>query len=137
MTVTDFLAGTRRLTILSVLVSGSTRSAGWGEPLWPFRRMAQRFSGTTRSQPAHSHFVLLARLAVDVSFHGQRLGEGLLMDALERSRALSAEMGVHAVEVAAIDGQAAAFYRKYRFTQLVDNPLHLYLPITTIEKSFG
>jgi predicted N-acetyltransferase YhbS len=92
----------------------------------------------SRKLPKHPvPVVLLARLAVDASFHGQRLGEGLLMDALERSRALSAEMGIHAVEVDAIDDDAAAFYRKYGFTQLVDNPLHLYLPIATIEKSFA
>jgi predicted N-acetyltransferase YhbS len=89
----------------------------------------------SRKLPMHPvPVVLLARLAVDESFHGQRLGEGLLMDALERSLVLSGGMGVHAVEVDATDDAAAAFYRKYRFTPLVDNPLHLYLPIATIEK---
>ncbi len=81
--------------------------------------------------------VLLARLAVDLSFHGRRLGEGLLLDALQRSLDLSAELGVHAVEVDAIDDSAAAFYRKYGFTPLVDQPLHLFLSMSTIEKALG
>jgi len=94
-------------------------------------------AATSRKLPKHPvPVVLLARLAVDQSFHGKRLGEALLMDALERSRALATEMGIHAVEVDAIDDAAAAFYRKYRFAPLVGNPLHLYLPIATIEKLF-
>ena len=46
---------------------------------------------------------------------------------------LSAGLGVHAVEVDAIDDSAAAFYSTYGFTSLLDDPLHLYLPISTVE----
>jgi hypothetical protein len=56
------------------------------------------------------------------------------LDALQRSLDLSAGLGVHAVEVDALDDAAAAFYRKYGFLPLLDDPLHLYLPMTTIEK---
>jgi GNAT superfamily N-acetyltransferase len=78
--------------------------------------------------------VLLARLAVDLSAQGHRLGEGLLLDALQRSLDLSAGLGVHAVEVDALDDAAAAFYRSYGFVPLLDDPLHLYLPMTTVER---
>jgi GNAT superfamily N-acetyltransferase len=81
--------------------------------------------------------VLLARLAVDQSFQGKGLGERLLLDALQRSLDLSAGLGVHAVEVDALDDAAAAFYRKYGFTPLLDDPLHLYLPIVTVEDILG
>jgi GNAT superfamily N-acetyltransferase len=77
--------------------------------------------------------VLLARLAVDASSQGKRLGEGLLLDALQRSLDLSASLGVHAVEVEAINDQASAFYQKYGFIPLLDDPLHLFIPIATIE----
>jgi hypothetical protein len=50
---------------------------------------------------------------------------------------LSAGLGVHAVEVDAIDDPAAAFYSKYGFTSLPDDPLHLYLPISTVEDLLG
>jgi GNAT superfamily N-acetyltransferase len=90
-----------------------------------------------RKLPKHPvPVVLLARLAVDLSSRGRRLGEGLLLDALQRSLDLSTELGVYAVEVDAID-DSAAFYLKYGFVPLVDNPLHLYLHMTTIEKVLG
>lgn len=56
--------------------------------------------------------VLLARLAIDQATQGQGLGEMLLMDALARSLQLSELLGVHAVEVLAIDDSAARFYAK-------------------------
>jgi hypothetical protein len=39
--------------------------------------------------------------------------------------------------VDAIDEPAKAFYGKYGFVPLQDNPLHLYLPVATIEDAFG
>ena len=77
--------------------------------------------------------VLLARLAVDKSTQGVGLGDWLLLDALQRSVDISSGLGIHAVEVDALDDQAAAFYRKYGFMPLLDEPLHLYLPLATAE----
>jgi ribosomal protein S18 acetylase RimI-like enzyme len=76
--------------------------------------------------------ILLARLAVDQTVQGQRLGEILLLDALERCAALAVNLGVHAVEVQAIDAQARSLYEKYGFEALIDDQLHLILPIATI-----
>ena len=47
--------------------------------------------------------------------------------------ALSKSLGVFAVEVVAIDDEAAAFYVKYGFLPLLDDPKHLFLPIAAIE----
>ena len=92
----------------------------------------------TRRLPKHPMpVVLLARLAVDQTAQGKRLGEGLLLDALQRALDISAGLGVHAVEVDALDTSAAAFYHKYGFTPLPDDPLHLYLPIATVEELLG
>jgi GNAT superfamily N-acetyltransferase len=92
----------------------------------------------SRSLPQHPvPAILLARLAVDQSAQGKRLGEGLLLDALQRSLDLSGNLGTHAVEVDALDDSAVAFYAKYGFAPLLDNPKHLYLPIATIEKVLG
>lgn len=88
-----------------------------------------------RKLPKHPlPVVRLARLAVDRSAQGQRLGEGLLLDALARTLDLSAKLGLYAVEVDALDDAAAAFYRKYGFSPLLDNPQHLYLSMATAEK---
>jgi GNAT superfamily N-acetyltransferase len=87
-----------------------------------------------RKLPKHpAPVILLARLAVDQSLQGQGLGETLLMDALERSLELSKSLGVFAIEVLAIDAGAASFYGKYGFTSLLDDPLHMYLPMSAIE----
>lgn len=94
--------------------------------------------GVAKRLPKHPvPVVLLARLAVDTIDRGQRLGEMLLIDALRRSLALAELLGIHAVEVDAIDAEAKTFYEKYGFVGLPDQELHLYLPITTIRDSFG
>jgi GNAT superfamily N-acetyltransferase len=81
--------------------------------------------------------VILARLAVDTAAQGQGLGETLLIDALRCTLGLSAALGIHAVGVDAIDAQAQAFYEKYGFTPLPDQPLRLYLPVATIHRAIG
>jgi predicted GNAT family N-acyltransferase len=77
--------------------------------------------------------ILLGRLAVDQKAKGQGLGKALLCDALRRSLDLSEQLGLFAVEVLAIDGEARDFYTNYDFVPLPDNDLHLFLPISTIE----
>jgi GNAT superfamily N-acetyltransferase len=81
--------------------------------------------------------ILLARLAVAQSVQGQGLGGFLLADALKRCLSLADQLGVHAVEVDAIDKPARAFYERHGFVALLDDPLHLYLPMATIEEAFG
>lgn len=76
--------------------------------------------------------ILLARLAVDQTVRGQGLGRVLLLDALTRSLELSANLGIHAVEVDAIDEEARQYYHKYGFVALEDSPLHMYLSIASI-----
>lgn len=76
----------------------------------------------------------LGRLAVDRSLAGQRLGEFLLMDALARTMRAADQIGIHAVEVVAINESARSFYLKYGFHPLKDDRNHLYLPIATVKK---
>ena len=78
--------------------------------------------------------VLLGRLAVDQSVQGQGLGELLLVDALRRAQHIADQIGVRAVEVDAIDEKARAFYKKFGFVSLVDDPSHLYLPIQVVRR---
>jgi GNAT superfamily N-acetyltransferase len=77
--------------------------------------------------------ILIARLAVDQAAQGQGLGEGLLIDALRRCVRLADGLGVHAVEVDAIDPQARGFYAKYGFVPMLDAGLRLFLPIVTLQ----
>ena len=78
--------------------------------------------------------VLLGRLAVDRSLQGQHLGEYLLIDALRRAEYLATKIGIRAIEVHAINDAAKGFYTKYGFFSLVDDPHHLFLPMTVVRK---
>jgi len=77
---------------------------------------------------------LLGRLAVDSQFQGRGLGKLLLLDALAKILRTSDSIGIHAVEVKAIDEAAKQFYLKYGFVELTDDQRHLYLPISTIRR---
>ncbi len=91
-----------------------------------------------RKLPKHPvPVVLLGRLAVDRVQQRKGLGEELLLDALHRSLKLSESLGIFAVEVLAIDQDAREFYLKYGFVSLLDNDLHLLLPLKTIEAELG
>lgn len=79
---------------------------------------------------------LLGRLAVDVSYKGQGLGELLLIDALKRSYDTSiSSIGSMAVIVDPIDADAAGFYLKYGFITLPDGG-KMFLPMETVSQLF-
>lgn len=75
---------------------------------------------------------LLARLAVDERMQGQGLGALLLHDALRRTAMAAESIGIHAVEVDAIDDRARDFYLRFGFHELNDNRRHLYLPLREV-----
>jgi ribosomal protein S18 acetylase RimI-like enzyme len=77
---------------------------------------------------------LLGRLAVDETCQRQGLGELLLMDALGRICAAAEQVPAHAIVLDATDEQAKAFYERYGFLELTDDPLHLYLPLDSVRK---
>jgi len=76
----------------------------------------------------------IGRLAVDLQTRGQGLGEWLLLDALRRATLIAEHIGIYAVEVRALNDSARAFYEKYGFQSLLDEKLHLYLPMKTIRQ---
>jgi predicted N-acetyltransferase YhbS len=60
--------------------------------------------------------VLIGRLAVDVAHQGERLGNLLLVDAIDR--ALRSEFGVFAIVVDPKNDQARSFYERRQFVSL-------------------
>ena len=78
--------------------------------------------------------VLIGRLAVDRSVQGRGLGGILLIDALRRAVQLSANVGIRAVEVDALDEAARGFYLKFGFRPLLDDLRHLFLPLHEIRQ---
>lgn len=82
-------------------------------------------------QPA----TLLGRLAVDAKFQKQKVGETLLLDALNRSYTLSEQVGSIAVVVDAVNENAVSFYENYGFMRLSEQK-RLFLPMKIIGKLF-
>lgn len=70
------------------------------------------------SLPAEVPAILLAKLALDVSLHGQGLGGELLLDALTRCVRAGEIVASRFVVVDAIDESAVSFYEKYGFTRI-------------------
>ena len=78
--------------------------------------------------------MLIGKLAVDRSIQGRGLGKELLMDAFKRAVRLSSDVGIFAVTIDATNQAAKTFYLKYGFISLENNPLSLFIPISTIIK---
>lgn len=79
---------------------------------------------------------LLGRMAVDEKYQGTGVGRFTLLNALDKSLAATRDVASWAVLVEAIDTDAAAFYRKYGFIELPEDPHRLFLPMKTIVKLF-
>jgi predicted GNAT family N-acyltransferase len=79
---------------------------------------------------------LLGRLAVDQRQKGNGFGELLLVDALRKSLAVSAQIASLAVIAEALDEAAVNFYVKYGFQQFKQDPMKLYLPMKSIAELF-
>ena len=56
------------------------------------------------------------------------------MDAFKRAVRLSSDVGIFAVTIDATNEAARTFYLKYGFISLENNPLSMFIPISTITK---
>lgn len=71
--------------------------------------------------------IVLARLAVRQSEQGQRLGEGLLKDAMIRCARVAEEAGARALVAHAKHEHAKTFYERFGFEPSPTDELHLFL----------
>jgi len=71
--------------------------------------------------------ILLARLAVDASMQGKKVGPALLKDALGRAVHAADTIGARAVLVHAKDENARGFYEHFNFEPSPSDPYHLML----------
>ncbi|HHQ9216984.1 TPA: GNAT family N-acetyltransferase [Escherichia coli] len=69
-----------------------------------------------RNMPAPIPVIILARLAVDMSFRGKGLGADLLHDAVRRCYRVAENIGVRAIMVHALTESAKQFYIHHGFT---------------------
>ena len=71
--------------------------------------------------------ILLARLAVDASLQGKKIGPALLKDALRRAVHAADTIGARAVLVHAKDDDAKGFYEHFTFEPSPSDPYQLML----------
>ena len=76
----------------------------------------------------------IGRLAVSLKAQGQGVGQQLMAFALRLSLEFSRQVGLYAVLVEAKHAKAKAFYEALGFVATLDNPLLLYLPMSTLQK---
>ena len=83
-----------------------------------------------RNMPDPIPVMVLGRLAVDKSFHGQGIGAGFLRDAVLRTMQASEIAGIRAILVHAISEEAKRFYEKYGFVASPVDPLTVMITVT-------
>jgi GNAT superfamily N-acetyltransferase len=89
-----------------------------------------------RGMPRHPiPTILIARVAVDRRHQGARLGSRLLAEALRLAVAASDTAAARLVVVDAIDDQAAAFYRRWGFIDVPENPRRLFRKISDVRRT--
>jgi GNAT superfamily N-acetyltransferase len=78
---------------------------------------------------------LLARLAVDTRYQGQRLGEKTLVTALRHAVRLAEELPAVGVTLDVLDDPALRFYEQFGiFEPFTDDPMRLFVPMHVIQK---
>ena len=81
--------------------------------------------------------IVLGRLAIDAAEQGNGLGRALLRDAVLRITAAAQEVGIAAILVHALNDRAKAFYLEAGFTQIVAEPMTLYVRTKDIKALLG
>ena len=71
--------------------------------------------------------MLLARLAIAMTWQGKGLGAGLLKDAMLRTLQAAEIAGIRAMAVHAKDDAAKTFYERFDFIPSPSDPYHLFL----------
>lgn len=90
-----------------------------------------------RGSPNEIPAVMLARLALDRTLHGQGLGGVLLADALERAVLAGSSVGARFIVVDAVDDGAATFYIKHGFVQVPDVAHRLVQKMSSVAASLA
>jgi predicted N-acetyltransferase YhbS len=81
--------------------------------------------------------IVLGRLAVDRTFHGQGVGSGLLRDAILRVVGAAEIAGIRAILVHAISEDAKRFYEKHGFVASPADPLTVMITVAEAAKLLG
>ena len=79
--------------------------------------------------------IKLARLARDISMKGSTVSETLLMSVFQNAVEVADKTGAMVLELDAKNEHVRdKFYARFNFIKLLDDELHLYLPMSVIRK---
>ena len=90
-----------------------------------------------RNMPDPVPVMVLGRLAVDRTIHGQGVGTGLLRDAVLRTVQAAEIVGIRAILVHAISEAARRFYEKYGFVASPLDPLTVMITVEEAVRTIG
>jgi GNAT superfamily N-acetyltransferase len=90
---------------------------------------AQAPGRVRRNMPEPVPVMILGRLSVDKTFHGQGVGTGLLRDAVLRIVLAAEIVGIRAILVHAISETARRFHEKYGFVASPVDPLTVMITV--------
>lgn len=88
-----------------------------------------------RNMPNPLPVMILGRLAVDKNWHGRRVGQSLLRDAVLRTLQAAEIGGIRAILVHAISEDAKRFYERHGFSVSPVDPMTLMITIADAEKA--
>ena len=89
-----------------------------------------------RNMPDPVPVMIIGRLAIDQSLHGQGIGQALLRDAVLRTLQASNIAGIQAVLVHAISDAAKRFYEKYGFIASTLDPMTLMVTVKEAQRAW-
>lgn len=89
-----------------------------------------------RNMPDPIPVVVLGRLAVATTHHGQGIGRALVQDAARRVMATADTIGIRGMLVHAISDEALAFYRRIGFDSSPLDPMTLMVTLADLRASF-
>ena len=82
-----------------------------------------------RNMPEPVPVMVLGRLAVDRRWQMRQVGKGLLKDAVQRTLAVSRQVGIRTLLVHAISPAAKAFYLRHGLRESPSNPMLLMVTV--------
>jgi len=89
-----------------------------------------------KKYPPKAPAAKLARLAVSKNRQRQSFGKLMMVNAIERILMVSRNLGIIGFFVDAKREEARRYYQQFGFISLLDNPLELFLPITTLQQAY-
>jgi predicted N-acetyltransferase YhbS len=87
-----------------------------------------------KKYPSQVPGVKLARLAVELAYQRQGIGEILMIEAMQRAAIVADNAGGIGLFVDGKDESAKTYYSRYGFVNLEDASLELFLPLSVIQQ---